>query len=188
MSTTQTHTETLAIINCANCSILFGIPKHYQQARREDHAAFHCPNGHSNVYRADENDRLRRELARAESEAQHQKMMRGFAEERAEGARKQADRERMGRLGERSAKVKLQKRINNGMCPCCRRSFRGLAEHMRKMHPEFVDDAASETEPAAPAPAAPALDHRKGRRRTPEQRKRMSDAAKRSWANRSRQK
>lgn len=35
--------------------------------------------------------------------------------------------------------TKLKKRINNGVCPCCRRSFAALAQHMRRKHPDYVE-------------------------------------------------
>lgn len=39
-------------IECANCSVVFSITEHYLQRRRQDHAEFYCPNGHTNVYPA----------------------------------------------------------------------------------------------------------------------------------------
>jgi len=34
-------------------------------------------------------------------------------------------------------KYRLQKRIKNGVCPCCHRSFVQLSRHMASKHPGF---------------------------------------------------
>lgn len=34
-------------IICCKCSIVFGVPNHWYNKRREDHKSFSCPNGHS---------------------------------------------------------------------------------------------------------------------------------------------
>ncbi len=39
-------------IECASCSVWFSVTEHFERRRREDHAQFFCPNGHSNIYPA----------------------------------------------------------------------------------------------------------------------------------------
>lgn len=36
--------------------------------------------------------------------------------------------------------TKLKKRIANGVCPCCKRSFCNLAAHMKTQHPEYTKE------------------------------------------------
>jgi hypothetical protein len=34
--------------------------------------------------------------------------------------------------------TKLRKRIKNGVCPCCTRSFTNLRRHLQTKHPEYA--------------------------------------------------
>jgi chemotaxis response regulator CheB len=38
----------------------------------------------------------------------------------------------------RAQLTKTKKRVANGVCPCCNRTFKQLARHMKAKHPEFV--------------------------------------------------
>jgi hypothetical protein len=40
----------VSTINCANCGITFDLPDHFEEKRRNDHATFYCPNGHSQYF------------------------------------------------------------------------------------------------------------------------------------------
>ncbi len=68
----------MQIVLCASCGVPFSMPAEMNDRRREDGAAFHCPSGHSNTYKATtpaltkratdaeaEAARLRRELSTA---------------------------------------------------------------------------------------------------------------------------
>ena len=35
--------------------------------------------------------------------------------------------------------TKVKKRVGNGVCPCCTRSFTDLARHMESKHPAYVE-------------------------------------------------
>lgn len=37
-------------ITCSSCGIRWDVPDQYQDDRRQDHATFYCPNGHSQWY------------------------------------------------------------------------------------------------------------------------------------------
>jgi len=41
------------------------------------------------------------------------------------------------RRAEKAAKTRIKNRVANGVCPCCRRSFSNLANHMKNQHPDF---------------------------------------------------
>jgi len=47
---TNTQIEEYEEVNCCTCDILFFIRKDFLDRKRNDHSAFHCPNGHGNVY------------------------------------------------------------------------------------------------------------------------------------------
>jgi len=41
----------------------------------------------------------------------------------------------------KAAAARLQKRVANGVCPCCTRSFANLRRHMETTHPEYKASA-----------------------------------------------
>lgn len=55
---------------------------------------------------------------------------------------------------EREARKAVEKKLNRvsaGTCPCCNRSFKQLAAHMKNKHPDYVDKATrSRGQSAAP--------------------------------------
>jgi hypothetical protein len=113
-----TTTLKMHCLDCANCGILFGITQDFEARRREDHRDFYCPSGHANRYnQKSEADRLRDKL-RAEG-LEKERAMRDAAEAKA-------------------ANEALLKRVHAGVCPCCKRTFKQLAAHMARKHPEVV--------------------------------------------------
>lgn len=121
------HEIKIVIIECASCSVDFGIGKQYQDNRRKDHGSFYCPNGHSNVYNQDNEEEKQRKRADA-------------AEARARSWRDQAEAAERSRIAQKAATTRLQKRVANGICPCCHRSFQNLRRHMSGQHPDFTED------------------------------------------------
>lgn len=123
----QEITVTLYVSNCANCGILFGIPEDYETKRREDHASFYCPNGHSLSF------------ARGETKEQMRKRL----EREAANARQDAEwyRERLGetersRNALRGVVTRQRNRAHAGACPFgCRRHFANLERHVATRHP-----------------------------------------------------
>jgi hypothetical protein len=114
-------------LTCGKCGIRFAAPRHFIGARRAGDQGvtdFYCPNGHCRVFRETETDRLRHERDNL-----RQQMAR-VEDERAEAiaARQKAERELK----------RTQTRAGAGVCPCCNRSFRSLALHMKNKHPEVV--------------------------------------------------
>lgn len=117
--------ETIETLECASCAMTFGVPGRFVNDRRSDHKNFYCPVGHINSYSGEsdeekfrrERDIARQQLARVEDE----KLEALRAVERA-----------------RAETKKLKKRAASGTCPCCRRSFSNMTEHMKKQHPKFV--------------------------------------------------
>lgn len=120
------------VIECAACSIDFGIGDDFMRRRREDHATFYCPNGHSNVYREDnEAQTLRKQLARANERAR-------VASESERFFREKAAHERRSAAATRGHLTRLRNRIANGVCPCCTRSFDNVRRHIAGQHPDWA--------------------------------------------------
>ena len=125
-------TNTFASCTCASCGIGFYVPKSWQQKRREDHAQFWCPNGHSNFYPQEtEAERLERELNRAKQRLAEKDDTIQWWADRANKTEKEL-RVTKGQV------TKIKKRVSNGTCPCCNRSFANLHRHMKVKHPAFV--------------------------------------------------
>lgn len=60
----------LDVIECAECSIHFAIPKVYKNNRLEDHKTFYCPNKHGNYYPGkSEIEKLSEKFSRLEQRA-----------------------------------------------------------------------------------------------------------------------
>lgn len=121
----QYVTLTYETTSCITCGVVIALPSDFHRQRRIDHKDYYCPNGHGQRYTGDSlEEQLRKQLA-----AEMKKR------EWAEQAQKQAE------LGEQVAirsaaayKGKL-KRVANGVCPCCKRSFTNLRRHMATKHP-----------------------------------------------------
>jgi DNA-binding XRE family transcriptional regulator len=111
---------------CCTCHIVFATPQEFHDKRRKDGKTFYCPSGHPQCYNSglSEADKLRQEVERMKS-------MREAAEARANKAA--AERDDITKAHQR-----MRKRIVNGVCICCNRTFQNLMNHMRTEHPEAV--------------------------------------------------
>jgi hypothetical protein len=110
-------------IECCNCGTIFGASPQWITNRCETKATFYCPNGHPQSYKQSTAERLREEL-----EAEKRKLASAQFEV-------MAAKERAASL--EKSKAKLEKRVKNGVCPCCHRSFIQLTRHMKTKHPDF---------------------------------------------------
>lgn len=110
---------------CCNCGTPFAIESALLAAFKKDHArSFTCPNGHSQHY-----------IGQTEAERERARAVR--AEEVAAQNRRLYEGERLESERLRKVQGKLKKRIANGVCPCCHRSFIALKRHMDTKHPDY---------------------------------------------------
>jgi hypothetical protein len=123
MSFTYTESVVLESEECINCGVLFALPGTLKARLKENGGTFYCPNGHSMVYRDPEVVRLRREV---------EQKSRDLTAAKCEALRERNEKEAI------TAKFDRQKRrVKNGVCPCCKRTFKQLAQHMAHKHPDF---------------------------------------------------
>lgn len=122
--------ETIYVVEtCISCGCTFALPQTYQYQRRQDHLSFYCPNGHSQCYLADSDLlKARRALEAAQNETLN-------AKQDAEWQRKLREKT------ERKMK-KLERRIKNGVCPCCQRHFTDVQRHIETKHPDYATQEA----------------------------------------------
>jgi hypothetical protein len=118
----------LVRVACCKCSVEFGLMSDHNKRLLDTHASFYCPNGHGQHYTGpSEADKLKKTLALREQELKWARDGRDFAQKQERKSRTLATR----RYNE---KRKLEERIKNGVCPCCKRSFQNLRRHMETNH------------------------------------------------------
>ena len=135
---TATVTDTYHVETCCHCGVRFAMTEDFKKERlnnRGPNNPFYCPNGHKQHYigkseadiERERAEQLQRQLTAAEERAKRQRELREAAERQAAAARGQV--------------TKIKKRVGNGVCPCCNRTFSDLQRHMHTKHPEFKAEA-----------------------------------------------
>ena len=117
----------LISVDCGVCSGTYAINARHHQWCQENGKSWHCPycNTGWGYEGRGENARLKKELEQ-------------------ERACKQAALERAN-VSEQNlaqalrARRRLDKRLAAGVCPCCSRTFKQLAAHMTRKHPDYEE-------------------------------------------------
>lgn len=124
-------------LTCCECGIAFSVPTSWVNQKREDHTRFVCPNNHTLSFHAkSEVDQLRDQLTRERQRADQIDAYRRMETREKEHAQR--------RLASTQGVVtRVKRRIANGVCPCCKRTFADLARHMKGKHPDYATEAAS---------------------------------------------
>ncbi len=124
---TTTFTDKLSRIDCCRCFASFGITDDAERSLRRSHKYFYCPYcGTPQSWRGES------DIERAEKAAKRANELR----EREKRWREAAERSLSATKG---AMTKMRKRAAAGVCPCCNRTFKQLAAHMKSQHPEYQD-------------------------------------------------
>lgn len=118
---------------CWRCKTAFWLPDElHTAARASEDVWFFCPYGHKAHFAAGETeaDKLRRERDRLTQQlAQKDDSIRWNRE-----ARETAER-RVSAL--KGVATRMRNRAAAGLCPCCNRTVRQLADHMKSQHPDY---------------------------------------------------
>lgn len=124
-------TITIEPITCGSCGVWFGVESSMLRSRRQDGGSFWCPKGCEIRFGDFENARLKRELEAKE---------RVLQAERQDNARVRNLRDHYERSARtyRGHLTRIRKRVGNGVCPCCHRTFKQLAAHMKSQHPAYA--------------------------------------------------
>lgn len=114
-------------IRCGECDVIFGMEKRFYDARRNDRKVWYCPNGHGRSFNAHMSDAARLQEAQNKLErVSTENVILSREKQRVSSQFKQ-----------------LRKRVFNGVCPCCTRSFSNLLMHMRNQHPDYLTEPTS---------------------------------------------
>ena len=130
---------TLTVVSCATCGVTYAIPESFYRsalAYRGDTSngwKICCPFGHTWWYvgMTDE-DKLRERLQDARDRAGRLVAERDQLATSLRGTKANAARTRKDLKS-------LKTRAKHGVCPCCNRTFKQLAAHMKNKHPEYVE-------------------------------------------------
>lgn len=125
--------EQLIIETCFECAMPFAMSATFRDKRLRDGKTFHCPAGHLQHYtrRKEREQELEDQLRRAKDSE-------SFYRNQAMRNRQEANHERRSKAAYKGHLTRIKKRIANGVCPCCRRSFQNVQRHMEGQHPDFV--------------------------------------------------
>lgn len=120
MSTyTKLVSFTIEEVECCSCGHVIFMTDDFMTRRKRDHNSWYCiACGTNQSWRGESDiDKIRRER---DAYKQREETIRADLE---------ATRKKMERLN---------KRVTRGVCPCCNRTFKQLATHMKNKHPELV--------------------------------------------------
>lgn len=115
------------------CGTPFMLPSRLLDSARNAGHTIYCPHGHTIVWKETEADRMRRERDR-------------LAQQIAQRDDAIAERDRV--IASKAREIKrIQKRAAAGTCPCCQRTFSNMAQHMKRQHPDYVQDTGANVVP-----------------------------------------
>lgn len=122
----------LTELQCGTCGVWHAIPTIMHEKCIEEGGFWYCPNGHSRGYKEGrreredirrERDLLKQRVAQKDDEIKLQRSLKEAAKRQAAASKGQV--------------TKLRNRTGAGTCPCCNRTFRQMALHMKNKHPTF---------------------------------------------------
>lgn len=122
--------DTFETITCFKCGITFAVPASVRRRWLDSGDSFYCPNGHSQHYTESTVEKQKKEIERLRKEKE-------WAEQAKYNALDQADHAERRASAMKGVNTKIKKRIGNGVCPCCNRTFKNLASHMETKHPKY---------------------------------------------------
>lgn len=125
-------THNLETICCYKCGILFAVPSRQRRIWVNNGDDFYCPNGHRQHYTESTVQKLKKQLA-------HKQKVIEWREQDIRIHKNNNNNLKNTLRAEKGAKTRLKKRIANGVCPCCHRTFKQLVAHMKNKHPKYQE-------------------------------------------------
>lgn len=122
----------LVELTCCDCFTHFAMDNDLYRRRLEQGGTFYCPNGHGQHF-------TETEVKKLQEQNRNLKKQLDWAESSARRARQEVERTKRQKAAIKGQLTKTRKRIANGVCPCCNRTFRNVARHIETKHPDFVE-------------------------------------------------
>lgn len=118
--------------HCCECGVPMALDAETYSVLKRSGANFYCPHGHPQHFPRGKTveQKLRDELT--EERRRRERAEQRIAMEQDE--RKAIERKLAAQKGQTT---RLKNRAKAGVCPCCNRTFKQLAAHMKSQHPEF---------------------------------------------------
>lgn len=111
---------------CITCGVVYTCPKELIEHQRKKGGYHTCCNGHSQGWTGGESE-----------DAKILRERNLFKQQVAQRDDEIRDKERQ-LAAERAKAAKVKKRSAAGVCPCCNRTVRQMALHMKSKHPQFI--------------------------------------------------
>lgn len=132
MARTVSFGISLTLYDCVTCGGPVVLSDGMERSLRDSHGTFYCPLGHAQSFKSEsEAEKLKRQLA--ERERQLAERDRQLVASRASRDQLEAELTSKARAHDR-----LKKRVKSGVCPCCKRTVKQMAAHMKSKHPEYA--------------------------------------------------
>ena len=122
---TITQTRDLFLGECFTCGVGIAMTKSQQRAYDEGGMVITCVLGHQTVRCESDVQKITKELT--------------HAQDRVATLETEVVNQRNLLQAETKKRKKLETRVNNGVCPHCRRSFQNLKRHMASQHAESAE-------------------------------------------------
>jgi uncharacterized Zn finger protein (UPF0148 family) len=127
---TEVITETFKVVSCYSCAARFGIQADlYRRVVTDAKGSVYCPAcGKETCWIESESSKRIKDLENKLRWEADNTARQKAAKEHAEASLRTT----------RGIVTKLKKRSAAGVCPCCNRTFKQLANHMAQKHPDFA--------------------------------------------------
>lgn len=131
----------LRVVECFTCHVTYAIPESFYRAARKHNKAkdpdnywsICCPFGHQWHYTGlNREQQLERDLQRQRDHA-------GWLASQRDQLRSSLTAQRGAATRARNERDRLKQRAAAGVCPCCNRTFKQLARHMKGQHPDWTE-------------------------------------------------
>jgi len=133
MAETMTAIQALTIYECPACGIAHAIPDTLAAKRYQEGGDIYCPHGHPWGWHKNT------AVKKLERQLQWERRLRDQAEASLRNSRQYSEQLEKSRRATKGHLTRLKNRVAHGVCPCCKRTFKQLAAHMKRMHPQYVE-------------------------------------------------
>ena len=130
----------LVVWTCGQCNARQAMTAETDRVLRASSATFYCVHGHPAHWPQGKSseDKLREQLDAERIARQRAEQRIAQRDDAVREARAEAEHERRRANGYKGHATRITNRAKAGVCPCCNRTFKQLAAHMKNQHPEFT--------------------------------------------------